>query len=336
MNLQDIKREYDAIISIGASCQVAYHLKRKNLRRFSGPFDWFTFNSLANLNKALGSQFNDFMKNDNLFLDGIEGDNFLIRDRLYDCISVHDFPVTYDNNDWKDFYPDFNRKLNKRISRFLDKIKNSKSILFVRAQGNLEEVKVFKDIIHSITESDFNVLLVNYSTEERVVVKDCDINVVCSVEIPNNNERWQGYDEAWDELLEGITISENSVQNDDVFNAKILPKNDTLILKKGSLVYIKVKIKNISKTTWDIYNMDNKLNLGNHWLDMEGNIIIHDDGRSAILRILEPDDEIDVNIRLKAPDEIGNYIVELDLVKEGHTWFKEKGSKTAKLKVTVI
>ena len=60
------------------------------------------------------------------------------------------------------------------------------------------------------------------------------------------------------------------------------------------------------------------------------------DGRYGIGKDLKPGEETEVPLLVAAPKEPGEYILEVDLVQEQVGWFSEKGSPTARAKVTVV
>jgi hypothetical protein len=48
-----------------------------------------------------------------------------------------------------------------------------------------------------------------------------------------------------------------------------------------------------------------------------------------------PGSEVDLPLKITAPKEKGNYILEFDMVQEQVTFFREKGSTPARVKVNV-
>lgn len=224
MNLEDLKKSYDVILSLGGLCQVTNQLKRHHLRTFSGPLDWFYYPSLSDVNRLLQNRFEDFMKLENMVIEGSESygliesefDNqtkwaeritYCIKDTYYNCFSMHDFPINPEE-DWKVTYPSFKAKLDTRINRFLEKITSSESILFIRIWGNREEAVEFKKILSKITNKDFNILIVNFAEGiPDVVEQNWGIPKVCSIEIPRYQDRWEGDDSDWDYILNRIALT---------------------------------------------------------------------------------------------------------------------------------
>ena len=75
--------------------------------------------------------------------------------------------------------------------------------------------------------------------------------------------------------------------------------------------------------------------VANHWLRPDGDVAIFDDGRALLPRTIGPGDTFEVPLRVQAPGEPGDYVLEIDLVQEFVCWWAEKGSRTARSAVTV-
>lgn len=114
-------------------------------------------------------------------------------------------------------------------------------------------------------------------------------------------------------------------------------------LRVGQKETINVKIKNTSDVFWwarggEINDRnDNKfyIAIGNRWLDPSGKLLSQMDGRLGLSRDLKPGEELELPLLITAPTAPGEYILEVDLVQEQVSWFNEKGSPTAKSKVSV-
>lgn len=216
MQLIDIQRNYDTVISLGGSCQVAAQMARHSLRTFSGPIDWFIFSSVLCLTKAIDSGFQGFMEYQNLEIISSTEMNYVVRDNVFDCYSYHDFPLSC-NGDISSHYPQFKEKIDRRIQRFYQKLMDKESILFIRLNGESEDIRELASVLGSLTKSDFTLLLVNHSTEQTVKEVAWDIPKVCSVEIYNPPNLWNGCDQDWDVLLNGINTLDNLASDYNVF-----------------------------------------------------------------------------------------------------------------------
>lgn len=109
----------------------------------------------------------------------------------------------------------------------------------------------------------------------------------------------------------------------------------SLRAKKQAMIL--VRIKNVSAVTWlarERGGSPHQVSLGNHWLDPSGKTLINDDGRRALLRNLKPGETAELPLTVNAPGP-GRYILELDMVQEGVSWFGLTGSPTVRLPVEV-
>jgi 4-amino-4-deoxy-L-arabinose transferase-like glycosyltransferase len=78
-----------------------------------------------------------------------------------------------------------------------------------------------------------------------------------------------------------------------------------------------------------------QLSAANHWLDPFGNVVTNDDGRGALPRDLRPGEEAEITFAVNAPRRPGDYLLEIDMLQEGVSWFALKGSRTLRVPVKV-
>jgi len=120
--------------------------------------------------------------------------------------------------------------------------------------------------------------------------------------------------------------------------ARITLMNTPSALKVGSRSVLRTQVKNTSDLTWPAFGADDgtyQIRLGNRWLDEAGNVVISSDGRATLPRDLKPMHLVELPLVITTPEEPGRYILELDMVQEGVVWFREKGSKTMRVGVTI-
>ena len=129
------------------------------------------------------------------------------------------------------------------------------------------------------------------------------------------------------------------------FKAQITLDGPPERLRAGQKETIRVRVKNVSDAPWYSRggevntNPDNRFYLaaGDRWLKADGQTLVTNmDGRYGLQRDLKPGEEEEVPLQITAPKEPGDYILEVDLVQEQVAWFSDKGSPTAKAKVTVV
>ncbi|MCJ7983310.1 papain-like cysteine peptidase [Priestia sp. OVL9] len=225
LNLQDIRGSYDAIFSLGSACNPALQFQRLNLKRFtSSPLDWNYSPFLSDVNRLLKNKFNGFMELKNMRVINDKGvsmyadegvfvfpdkglhkpiKSYLVLDTVYKIFSAHDFPII-PNQNWFLAYPPFKKTLSYRIDRFLDKVKNSQSILFVRWVANYQEAVELESTLSILTKGNFKVLILNpIESLQGISEVDWGLSRTCVVNVPNDPNS----NVTWDYVLNGVTLT---------------------------------------------------------------------------------------------------------------------------------
>jgi hypothetical protein len=130
----------------------------------------------------------------------------------------------------------------------------------------------------------------------------------------------------------------------NAFKAELTLIEPPAKLRSGQKETVRIKIRNASDVTWWARGApvnprpDNKFYLaaGNRWLKADGTLQTNMDGRYGLGKDLKPGEETEVPLVITAPKEPGEYTLEIDLVQEQVAWFSEKGSPTAKAKISVV
>src|SRR5437762_132715 len=94
-----------------------------------------------------------------------------------------------------------------------------------------------------------------------------------------------------------------------------------------------------NKTIWGFAILTLALALdcgGNRWLKADGSVLTNMDWRYGPNKVLKPGEVTGVPLLVTGPKDPGECTLEVDRVEEGVGWFSEKGSATAKVKVTVV
>lgn len=212
MRLDEIRRPYDAIIGLGGLCQIAYQLKRLNLRSASYPFDWFSYLNVPKLADVLRGRFKGFMEKKNLRVDSIVnmGVNVIVQDTATDCWSIHDFLVQEGEPPLHE-YDEFKMKLERKISRFFEHIERSESILFVRSYASIQDAAELKQALDQLVGSPkFQLLVINYHDDlhdMRIVDSEWQLDRTCGVMMRNTPEWFGGCDDSWNRLMQGVSLS---------------------------------------------------------------------------------------------------------------------------------
>ncbi|MBW3496785.1 DUF1796 family putative cysteine peptidase [Bacillus sp. FDAARGOS_1420] len=213
MRLEDIKGNYDAIYSLGDLCLTALQLRKNKLRPTAGPLDWMSSPSLSNVSRLLKNRFMGYMELQNLvpsgYSTGVDSKepHLCVTDIAYQIISSHDFKA--DKNSFTNLatYSEVKAKFDRRVQRFLDMISNGKRIMFIRTEGEFEEVLELDSVLTQLVINDFTLLLVNHTNTPDLVENDWPLEKVCAIELPNV-EKWNGNNDYWSTIFKGIKINE--------------------------------------------------------------------------------------------------------------------------------
>lgn len=123
-------------------------------------------------------------------------------------------------------------------------------------------------------------------------------------------------------------VAPGSLSADDC-RAELVIRSAPKVLAPGSLVDLIVQVRNTGAGDWRV-----PLHVGNHWRDLEGNVVTFDDGRSP-LPFLKCGESAEIALTIAAPVQAGRYRLEVDVVLDGVRWFADVGSPTASLPISV-
>jgi len=127
------------------------------------------------------------------------------------------------------------------------------------------------------------------------------------------------------------------------FKAQLTLPDAPAKLRAGQKETVQVHIKNASDVFWWARGGETNdrndnwfyIAAGNRWLKPDGSLVTDMDGRYGISKDLKPGEETEVPLAVTAPKEPGDYVLEIDMIHEGVTFFHEKGSKTLRMNVKV-
>jgi len=125
---------------------------------------------------------------------------------------------------------------------------------------------------------------------------------------------------------------------DDAMRAELNVSDPPTQLRAGQQSTILVSIKNITQSVWTAPERSGgelRLSAGNHWLDQNGNTVVNDDGRSPVWNDVSPGATLTLPLLINAPRQAGEYVLEVDMLQEGISWFATKGSRTWRGRVIV-
>jgi SAM-dependent methyltransferase len=98
-------------------------------------------------------------------------------------------------------------------------------------------------------------------------------------------------------------------------------------------VTVEVTVRNLSWRAWTSERTDRPILISHHWLDPSRRVVDYDGLRTPLPRPLAPGEACTAAVRVRTPPQPGRYLLEIDLVEEGVSWFSAAG--VSPLRVTV-
>ena len=208
MDFNQIKGTYDVIFSLGRNCLVADQLSRHMLRKIGGVFDWVESPALSGVSQLLRNQFMNYMEYPNLAVTGInkQAGCYIVRDAAYHIFSHHDFPLHENTPVQLQSFPELREKISRRVPRFLEILRNSNRILFIRTEGTIHETAELLDVLKMRVAGEFNLLVINHAPVSGIVETPWPFHNVCALQIPSVPDEFHDNDNLWKNLLEGFSI----------------------------------------------------------------------------------------------------------------------------------
>ena len=119
----------------------------------------------------------------------------------------------------------------------------------------------------------------------------------------------------------------------DAFRASMTARLTLLTAVTNSPVNLTVAIKNVSPVAWPPVDLSgvHPIRLGNHWLGETGEVLVRDDARAKLEHELRPQEGTELQLTVNTPANPGRYLLELDMVQEGISWFGDRGSEVIRI-----
>ncbi len=110
------------------------------------------------------------------------------------------------------------------------------------------------------------------------------------------------------------------------YACRIIPAAQSLEAWEGEIFQLKVDVQNTGRKDW-ISSGRRPVLLSYHILDQKKRMFRLDNSRFPFIRLVPSGGAIGLNLSGKAPLSAGRYYLQIDLVEEGISWFKDLGSK---------
>lgn len=149
--------------------------------------------------------------------------------------------------------------------------------------------------------------------------------MLLEIRLPQSPEAREQFETAW--LRAAWAASD--------YREEIIAWNPPSVMRVGEKLDIHFKVKNLGSETWPAVGTKDfryQINMGNRWIRGTEN---KEDNRAVMKGDLPPGGETDMTLSITAPKEPGDYTLEIDMVHEGVTWFKQRGARPLSINVTV-
>ena len=97
-------------------------------------------------------------------------------------------------------------------------------------------------------------------------------------------------------------------------------------ISPGIRFQMPVTVRNTGFISWDSSDPDRPVFMSYHWQQRSGKLHIYDGERTPFEKPVAPGEEVLINLNVKSPESPGRYILAVDLVCEGVTWFSRAGT----------
>ncbi len=137
-----------------------------------------------------------------------------------------------------------------------------------------------------------------------------------SVQIPDKDEARA----MWERVILGQAVSKYGVEY--IGGSENIPDS----FGTEQTVDCMITVKNTSTTKWTRGGVD-PFYLSYHWLDFNSKKAIVFDGKRSLLPYdtVLPGDTVNIDLEIVSPPDPGDYILQIDMVHEGKTWFSYQG-----------
>jgi len=103
----------------------------------------------------------------------------------------------------------------------------------------------------------------------------------------------------------------------------------------GAEVLAEITVANESWRSWDSHAAAHPVKLSYHWVDRKGTVVEFDGIRSNMPHALAPGAAVRAAMTIRTPAVPGRYVLQIDLVEEGVTWFSRAGTPPCSCQATV-
>lgn len=119
------------------------------------------------------------------------------------------------------------------------------------------------------------------------------------------------------------------------YDVEFLEYDGPCQVKSGSEFRAQIKFHNRSYRQLSSFNHENPDFISYRWLNKQGAIIQRDGIRTPLKKKIEPDEKSKAELKILALENPGKYILAIDFVQEGKTWYGEAGNPSLQIQMSI-
>jgi len=119
----------------------------------------------------------------------------------------------------------------------------------------------------------------------------------------------------------------------NAYRARLIARG-SWTLDPEETILIPVEVQNTGGQVWEATERSG-IQLANQWVRTKGKFVNLVDGRTPLPHDLAPGESVDLELVVKAPRKHGRWMLSLDLVEEGISWFGAQGSPLVEFEVEI-
>jgi hypothetical protein len=134
-------------------------------------------------------------------------------------------------------------------------------------------------------------------------------------------------------------ISRSRPLEEHLFRASYDHIEGPSIMKAGESAVFRITLRNCSTEDWHTWGRRegiNAIHLSYHFFRPDGTRVLWDGNRAPLPYTVRPGESVPVQLQVTAPNTAGSFILAIDLVQEGVSWFSSKDVPAAEHHVEVV
>jgi hypothetical protein len=119
------------------------------------------------------------------------------------------------------------------------------------------------------------------------------------------------------------------------YDVEFLKYDGPVTVARNSEFRARIQFHNRSYRPFSSFAGENPDFLSYHWLNRQGVMMQSDGIRTPLVKIVMPDEKNKAEMKIVSPEKPGKYILAIDFVQEGKTWFSAAGNPCLQIRMAI-